>query len=119
MTRSPAPLSGDLCAARVRTLERMQRFHYLYLQYGKIASMLLFFVAVVVSLKLDRYGWSKMADALIKIMLVTCLLGLFCFLINLFAVRSWRCPRCNVKTTGWVEKEKECFGCGLKLSTRF
>ena len=95
----------------------MQGFHRLYLQYGIGASSILIFVAAGLNIKLDEHGWSRSADILIGVVLAACLVAPVCFLINLFAVRNWRCPRCHTETIGWVEKGNECYGCGLKLRT--
>jgi hypothetical protein len=95
----------------------MQAFHRAYFGKGVGASMVLLFLAEIAALSLDKHGWSKTANVLFNIALVSCVLGPICFFVNLFIIRGWQCPRCRTRTIGWVKKEKRCLDCGLEFST--
>lgn len=101
----------------IRRLECMQRFHQFYLRYGIGTSSMLIFLATVIAVKLDRHGWGGGGNALFEATLVICLLAPVCFVVNLFLIRGFRCPRCKTETIGWVKKEAQCFTCGLEFGT--
>jgi hypothetical protein len=102
---------------KVRSLERRQNFHRFYLFHGVAVSSLLIFVAVILAVKLDERGWTRSAYTLMSTVMVSCFLAPVYFVINLFILRRWQCPRCRTETVGWVQKEPQCFSCGLELRT--